>query len=63
MTNAYRPTTDRVHEQVALYEGTEGREGGTLEGRAGQGRRPRDSRWCWSHCDRVVAKARDPDME
>jgi F420H(2)-dependent quinone reductase len=33
MTNAYRPTTDRVHEQVALYEATEGREGGTLEGR------------------------------
>ncbi len=34
MTNAYRPTTDRVHEQVALYEATEGREGGTLEGRS-----------------------------
>ena len=33
MTNAYRPTTDRVHEQVALYEATDGREGGTLEGR------------------------------
>jgi deazaflavin-dependent oxidoreductase (nitroreductase family) len=33
MTNAYRPTTDRVDEQVALYEATEGREGGTLEGR------------------------------
>jgi hypothetical protein len=33
MTNAYRPTSDLVHEQVALYEATEGREGGTLEGR------------------------------
>jgi len=33
MTNAYRPTADRVHEQVALYEATEGRLGGTLEGR------------------------------
>jgi len=33
MTNAYQPTSDLVHEQVALYEATDGREGGTLEGR------------------------------
>jgi len=33
MTNAYKPTSDLVHEQVALYEATDGREGGTLEGR------------------------------
>jgi F420H(2)-dependent quinone reductase len=33
MPNAYQPTTDRVHEQVALNEATDGREGGTLEGR------------------------------
>jgi deazaflavin-dependent oxidoreductase (nitroreductase family) len=32
MTNAYQPTSDLVHEQVALYEATDGREGGTLEG-------------------------------
>jgi hypothetical protein len=32
-TNVYQPTSDRVHEQVALYEATDGREGGTLEGR------------------------------
>ena len=29
MTNAYRPTSDLVHDQVALYEATEGREGGS----------------------------------
>jgi deazaflavin-dependent oxidoreductase (nitroreductase family) len=33
MTNSYRPTSDLVHEQVALYKATDGREGGTLEGR------------------------------
>jgi F420H(2)-dependent quinone reductase len=33
MANAYQPTSDRVHEQVARYEATDGREGGTLEGR------------------------------
>jgi deazaflavin-dependent oxidoreductase (nitroreductase family) len=34
MTNAYQPSTsDRVREQVALYEATDGREGGTLEDR------------------------------
>ncbi len=33
MTNAYRPTSDLVREQVALYEATDGREGGTLEDR------------------------------
>jgi deazaflavin-dependent oxidoreductase (nitroreductase family) len=34
MTNAYQPSpSDRVREQVALYEATDGREGGTLEGR------------------------------
>ncbi len=33
MANAYLPTSDRVHDQVALYEATDGREGGTLEGR------------------------------
>jgi deazaflavin-dependent oxidoreductase (nitroreductase family) len=33
MINAYQPTSDLVHEQVALYEATDGREGGTLEGR------------------------------
>ncbi len=33
MANAYQPTSDLVHEQVALYEATDGREGGTLEGR------------------------------
>jgi F420H(2)-dependent quinone reductase len=33
MTNLFQPTSDRVQEQVALYEATEGREGGTLEGR------------------------------
>jgi hypothetical protein len=33
MPNAYQPTSDRVGEQVALYEATDGREGGTLEGR------------------------------
>src|SRR5215207_956761 len=33
MPSAFRPTSDRVHEQVALYEATDGREGGTLEGR------------------------------
>jgi F420H(2)-dependent quinone reductase len=32
MTNAYRPASDLVHEQAALYEATDGREGGTLEG-------------------------------
>jgi hypothetical protein len=33
MTNAYQPTSDLVHEQVARYQATDGREGGTLEGR------------------------------
>jgi deazaflavin-dependent oxidoreductase (nitroreductase family) len=34
MTSTYEPSpSDRVREQVALYEATEGREGGTLEGR------------------------------
>jgi deazaflavin-dependent oxidoreductase (nitroreductase family) len=34
MTNTYQPSpSDRVREQVALYEATDGREGGTLEGR------------------------------
>jgi deazaflavin-dependent oxidoreductase (nitroreductase family) len=34
MTNTYEPSpSDRVREQVALYEATDGREGGTLEGR------------------------------
>jgi hypothetical protein len=33
MTTAYQPTSDRVGEQVAAYEATDGREGGTLEGR------------------------------
>ena len=33
MTNAYQPTSDLVHEQVACYEASNGREGGTLEGR------------------------------
>jgi deazaflavin-dependent oxidoreductase (nitroreductase family) len=34
MTDAYTPSTnDAVREQVALYEATDGREGGTLEGR------------------------------
>ena len=32
-TKAYRPTSDRVHEQGVLFEATDGREGGTLEGR------------------------------
>ena len=30
-TNAYRPTSDLVHDQIALYEANDGREGGTLE--------------------------------
>jgi deazaflavin-dependent oxidoreductase (nitroreductase family) len=33
MTNAYQPTVDQVRQQVALFEATDGREGGTLEGR------------------------------
>ena len=34
MSNTYQPSpSDRVREQVALYEATDGREGGTLEGR------------------------------
>lgn len=34
MTNVYEPSpSDRVREQVSLYEATDGREGGTLEGR------------------------------
>jgi hypothetical protein len=33
MPNVFQPTSDRVHEQVALYEATDEREGGTLEGR------------------------------
>ena len=33
VTNAYRPTSDLVHEQVALYEVTDGRDGGTPRGR------------------------------
>jgi F420H(2)-dependent quinone reductase len=33
MTYAYQPTSERVGEQVAIYEATDGREGGTLEGR------------------------------
>jgi F420H(2)-dependent quinone reductase len=34
MTSGYEPSSsDRVREQVALYEATDGREGGTLEGR------------------------------
>jgi deazaflavin-dependent oxidoreductase (nitroreductase family) len=34
MTNTYQPSpSDRVREQVALYESTDGREGGTLEDR------------------------------
>jgi hypothetical protein len=34
MSSTYQPSTsDRVREQVALYEATDGREGGTLEGR------------------------------
>jgi deazaflavin-dependent oxidoreductase (nitroreductase family) len=33
MINAYQPTSDLVNEQVALYEATDGREGGTLQGR------------------------------
>jgi hypothetical protein len=28
MTNAYQPISDLVHEQVAVYEATDGREGG-----------------------------------
>jgi hypothetical protein len=34
MSSTYQPSpSDRVREQVALYEGTDGREGGTLEDR------------------------------
>jgi deazaflavin-dependent oxidoreductase (nitroreductase family) len=33
MPNAYQPSVDQVRQQVALYEATDGREGGTLEGR------------------------------
>ena len=34
MSNTYQPSpSDRVSEQVALYEATDGREGGTLEDR------------------------------
>jgi deazaflavin-dependent oxidoreductase (nitroreductase family) len=34
MTDAYVPSpSDRVREQVSLYEATDGRDGGTLEGR------------------------------
>jgi F420H(2)-dependent quinone reductase len=34
MTDTYEPSpSDRVREQVSLYEATDGREGGTLEGR------------------------------
>ena len=34
MSSTYRPSpSDRVREQVALYEATDGREGNTLEGR------------------------------
>ena len=34
MTDIYEPSpSDRVREQVSLYEATDGREGGTLEGR------------------------------
>lgn len=34
MTATYEPSpSDRVREQVSLYEATDGREGGTLEGR------------------------------
>jgi F420H(2)-dependent quinone reductase len=34
MSNTYQPSpSDRVREQVALYEATDGREGGTLEDR------------------------------
>ena len=34
MTDTYQPSpSDRVREQVSLYEATDGREGGTLEGR------------------------------
>jgi hypothetical protein len=33
MTSLFQSTSDRVQEQVALYEATDGREGGTLEGR------------------------------
>jgi deazaflavin-dependent oxidoreductase (nitroreductase family) len=34
MTDVYQPSpSDRVREQVSLYEATDGREGGTLEGR------------------------------
>jgi deazaflavin-dependent oxidoreductase (nitroreductase family) len=33
MANAFQPTSDLVHQQVACYEATDGREGGTLEGR------------------------------
>ena len=33
MTNAYQPTSDQVRRQVALFEATDGREGGTLDGR------------------------------
>ncbi|MBB5166086.1 nitroreductase family deazaflavin-dependent oxidoreductase [Mycobacterium sp. AZCC_0083] len=34
MTDTYEPSpSDRVREQVSLYEATDGRDGGTLEGR------------------------------
>jgi deazaflavin-dependent oxidoreductase (nitroreductase family) len=34
MTDTYQPSpSDRVREQVSLYEASDGREGGTLEGR------------------------------
>jgi deazaflavin-dependent oxidoreductase (nitroreductase family) len=33
VTNAYQPTSEQVRRQVALYEATDGREGGTLDGR------------------------------
>jgi F420H(2)-dependent quinone reductase len=34
MTDTYEPSpSDRVREQVSLYEATDGKEGGTLEGR------------------------------
>jgi F420H(2)-dependent quinone reductase len=33
MTNWFQCASDLVHEQVALYEATDGREGATLDGR------------------------------
>jgi hypothetical protein len=55
MTNLFQPTSDRVQEQVALYEGTDG--GGTLEGRPiVVGRRLPDALKLWHHA--ITRRAR-----